>query len=55
MVLLTLLCAVAAAHAQNVSVGQAAPDFTLTGLDNQSVSLSQHAGKVIFLDFFGST
>ncbi|MFQ6093801.1 MAG: redoxin domain-containing protein [bacterium] len=36
-----------------VDVGDPAPDFTLTDLDSNSVSLSDYAGLVIFLSFFG--
>lgn len=36
-----------------VDVGDPAPDFTLTDLDGNSVSLSDYAGLVIFLNFFG--
>lgn len=31
-----------------------APEFTLTGLGNRPVSLSQYKGKVVFLDFWAS-
>ena len=34
--------------------GQPAPDFTLSGPDGQSVSLSQFKGKVVLLDFWAS-
>ncbi len=34
--------------------GRPAPDFTLTDLDGQSVSLSQFRGKVVLLDFWAS-
>jgi protein SCO1/2 len=34
-----------------LAVGQAVPDFTLTGLGNQPTRLSQFAGKVVALNF----
>lgn len=34
--------------------GRPAPEFTLTDLDGQSVSLSQFRGKVVLLDFWAS-
>ncbi len=37
--------------AQNV--GDPAPDFTLTSLDGNAVSLSDYQGKVVFLFFLG--
>ena len=48
--------AVAAAlhKALRLSPGQPAPDFTLSDLDGQPVSLSQFKGKAIFLDFWAS-
>ncbi|HQU29046.1 MAG: redoxin domain-containing protein [Nitrospira sp.] len=33
-------------------IGEAAPDFTLTSLDGQSVTLSQFKGKVVVLGLF---
>jgi len=33
-------------------VGEAAPDFSLTGLDGQSISLQQFKGKVVVLGLF---
>jgi len=34
-----------------LAVGQAVPDFTLTGLENRATRLSQFAGKVVALNF----
>jgi thiol-disulfide isomerase/thioredoxin len=34
--------------------GQVAPDFTLTDIDGNEVSLSDFAGKVVYLDFWAS-
>lgn len=36
-----------------LSVGDAAPDFTLQSLDSGPISLSQFRGQVVFLYFFG--
>ena len=35
------------------NVGQPAPDFTLTSLENQQLTLSEMEGKVVYLFFFG--
>ena len=40
--------------AMELQTGRPAPDFTLTGLDGQPVSLSQFRGKVVLLDFWAS-
>ncbi|TET26581.1 MAG: TlpA family protein disulfide reductase [Dehalococcoidia bacterium] len=39
---------------QRPEVGNLAPDFTLTDLDGNSVTLSHFRGKVIFLNFWAS-
>jgi len=44
---------VAGAHA-GVEPGKPAPDFTLTGVDGKSVTLSQFRGKYIVLEWFNS-
>ena len=36
-----------------VGVGDMAPDFTLTSLEGNSVSLSDYAGKVVYIFWFG--
>jgi hypothetical protein len=41
-----------AAHAA-VTVGQTAPDFTKTDLDNVSRTLSSYRGKIVLLAFIG--
>jgi cytochrome oxidase Cu insertion factor (SCO1/SenC/PrrC family) len=33
-------------------VGKAAPDFTLTSLAGQKVSLSEHRGKIVLLAYW---
>jgi len=38
-----------AAWAQMGEVGEAVPDFTLVGLDDQSYTLSDYSGKAILL------
>jgi len=40
------------AQAGGVEVGQPAPDFTLTDLDGQEVTLSDHLGKTVVLEWF---
>ena len=37
-----------------VRTGEAAPDFTVTGLDGRSVSLSDYRGKGVLLNFWAS-
>lgn len=49
--LLMLITLSQSAMSQNV--GDSAPDFSLTDLNENTVSLSQHSGKVIALFFFG--
>ena len=49
-IIIALLSVVAIAHA-GVEVGKPAPDFTLTGCDGQSVSLADHKGKVVVLEW----
>jgi glutathione peroxidase-family protein len=48
--LLVLLAAVAMVHAQ-VEVGKPAPDFTLQDCSGKSVTLSEHKGKVVVLEW----
>ena len=43
-----------AASAQEPQVGALAPDFTLTDLHGESVSLSQYRGKVVMLNFWAT-
>jgi peroxiredoxin len=57
-VIRTLLCALAAAssiaaHAA-VTPGQAAPDFSLTGIDGKSYKLSDFRGKHVVMEWFNS-
>lgn len=40
------------AQLNNYTIGQAAPDFTVTDLHGQSHQLSQYAGKWVVIDFF---
>ena len=42
------------AIAKAVAVGQVPPDFSLAGLDGQTVKLSEQRGKVVVLDFWGT-
>ena len=44
----------AAAQAGPVLEGMAAPDFTLTSLEGESVSLSDHAGQPVMINFWAS-
>ena len=57
-VIRSLLCALAAAssiaaHAA-VAPGQAAPDFSLTGIDGKSYKLSDFRGKHVVIEWFNS-
>lgn len=40
--------------AEKAKVGQEAPDFALKDLQGNTVTLSQHRGKVVFLNFWAS-
>ena len=40
--------------ADSLRVGDAAPEFTITTLDGETVSLSDYRGKVVFLNFWAS-
>jgi peroxiredoxin len=40
--------------AQQLKIGDAAPDFTLTALDGKQVSISSLRGRVILLDFWAT-
>ena len=42
------------AHAGAVEAGQSAPDFSLTNIDGQKMSLSDFKGKAVILNFFAS-
>ncbi|MBI5200337.1 MAG: TlpA family protein disulfide reductase [Elusimicrobia bacterium] len=44
----------AAAGAAAAPAASAAPDFTLTDLKGKKMSLSEHKGKVVLLDFFAT-
>ena len=44
----------ACAKSSAIEIGETAPDFTLTDLSGNKVSLSQFGGKVVILDFFAS-
>ena len=52
--LFTVWCAAAPLAAAAIDPGTKAPDFTLPTLSGGSISLSQHHGKVIYLDFWAS-
>lgn len=41
-----------AAQAAKATLGAPAPDFTLTALDGAKVSLSEHKGKIVVLEWF---
>lgn len=46
-----LACAGAAPAPAAVSIGEAAPDFTLQDLDGKTVSLADHRGEVVVLEW----
>jgi alkyl hydroperoxide reductase subunit AhpC len=39
---------------KSMAIGQAAPDFTLTDVNGQSVSLASFQGKITLIDFWAS-
>jgi peroxiredoxin len=52
-----LVCGLAAPYAvagDSLDAGDVAPDFTITTLDGETVSLSDYRGKVVFLNFWAS-
>jgi peroxiredoxin len=49
--MVTLACAAAAPAPAAVPVGEAAPAFSLTDLDGGTVSLADHKGKVVVLEW----
>jgi peroxiredoxin len=54
ILILSLTLAAAAFAQQNLQVGQAAPDFSATTLDGQSVNLKDLQGKVVVLTFWST-
>ncbi|WP_425449020.1 TlpA family protein disulfide reductase [Dethiothermospora halolimnae] len=38
----------------NITIGEEAPDFTLENLDGDLVSLSDHEGEIVFINFWAS-
>ena len=44
----------ACSQSSAVEVGQSAPDFSLTNVDGQNMSLSDFKGKAVILNFFAS-
>lgn len=42
------------AAAKPVSIGQPAPDFTIIGIDDKPIKLSDYKGKYVMLDFWAS-
>ena len=42
------------ASAKPVSIGQHAPDFTIIGIDDKPIKLSDYKGKYVMLDFWAS-
>jgi len=41
-------------QAEAVDVGEIAPDFSLNSLEGSSVLLSDYAGKVVYIFWFGN-
>jgi peroxiredoxin len=52
--MLTLLSATSLAGADNLAAPSPAPAFDLMDLDGNKLSLSQHQGKVVVLNFWGT-
>lgn len=52
--LILLLGVLTSSVSAQVNTGDSAPDFTLTSLDNEQVSLSDLRGKVVYIFFFGA-
>ena len=50
--LLSLMLLAAPAQAETLEVGQPAPAFSLTDLNGDQVSLADHAGKIVVLEWF---
>ena len=42
------------AAAKPVAIGQHAPDFTITTIDNKTIKLSDYKGKYVMIDFWAS-
>ena len=54
LAVLILLSAQGSAHAVNLTIGQTAPDFTVAGLGERSVSLHDYRGGVTAVMFWSS-
>lgn len=54
MVFLSICLVQFSTNALAVTLGEAAPEFTLSGSGSESVSLSKYRGKVVYLDFWAS-
>lgn len=55
MAIMAMICWASSAHAtQKIAVGSAAPDFELTLVDGQKVTLDQLRGQVVVLNFWAT-
>ncbi len=52
--LFLLSCSPSTSNEQGPNQGESAPDFTLTSLDGEQITLSEQQGKVVYIFFFGA-
>jgi cytochrome c biogenesis protein CcmG/thiol:disulfide interchange protein DsbE len=54
MIVAALFLLISCSQAVAIEIGQSAPDFTLTDINGQQISLMDFKGKAIILNFFAS-